>query len=128
MKDYTYQEMMKMQEDAVKRVQEMKRRSVFAAEDARQSFDPPANTPVSDVFSSSGQGVKRISMPIEFDRGTSDGPADKNRQEIKPPACDGLLDFLSRSGDTPLVLSLLLLLMSDGGDRELISALAYILL
>ena len=39
MKDYTYQEMMKMQEEAVKRVREMKKRSAFAAEDAQNTLN-----------------------------------------------------------------------------------------
>ena len=39
MRDYTYQEMMKMQEDAVRRVREMKKRSAFAAEDAQNTLN-----------------------------------------------------------------------------------------
>lgn len=131
MKDYTYQEMMKMQEDAVKRVQEMKRRSVFAVEDANRAFEQEnthKNKDITGVFTQPVSGVKRISMPIEFDSDSHSGNAHKNRQESNTPAFDGLLDILSRDGDTPLMLSLLLLLMTDGGDKELISALAYILL
>lgn len=129
MKDYTYQEMMKMQEDAVKRVQEMKRRSVFAVDDANRSFEKnDSQRTEKGSFPQPVSGVKRISMPVEFDSDSHDVKPHKNRQESNTPAFDGLLDILSRDGDTPLMLSLLLLLMTDGGDKELISALAYILL
>lgn len=129
MKDYTYQEMMKMQEDAVKRVQEMKRRSVFAVDDANQAFEHNDSRSIdSGSFSQPVSGVKRISMPVEFDSASNYDKSHKNRQESDAPAFDGLLDFLSRDGDSSLVLSLLLLLITDSGDKQLISALAYILL
>ena len=124
MRDYTYQEMMKMQEEAVKRVREMKKRSAFAAEDAENTLNSGRYEEDRRIFTNS-DGVKRISYPVEYDKRHGDFPSDENRQEIETPVCKGLADYIR---DELLIMSVIVLLSEEKTDPSLLSALAYILL
>ena len=127
MRDYTYQEMMKMQEEAVKRVREMKKRSAFAAEDAESTLNSGKYEEDRRIFTNS-DGVKRISYPVEYDKRHGDFPSDENRQEIETPVCKGLADYIRDDPDALLIISVIILLSEENADPSLLSALAYILL
>ncbi len=127
MRDYTYQEMMKMQEDAVRRVREMKKRSAFAAEDAQNTLDSDRYEEDRRIFTDAG-GAKRISFPVEYDRRHGDFPSDENRQEGETPVCKGFADYIRDDPDALLIMSVMFLLSQEKTDPSLLSALAYILL
>lgn len=85
MSDYSYQDIMRMQEEAKARVMEMRRRSRFVAE----GFDPPVrvSSPPEREEPTSGelppqQHARAISLPVEFP------PADKRQNagaRTEPP-------------------------------------------
>lgn len=126
MKNYTYKEMMKMQEDAVNRVREMKKRSAFAAEDAEKTLNSDRYEEDRRIFTDP-DGVKRISYPVEYDKLHGEFPSDKNRQENKTPVCKGLADYIREDPDALLIMSVMALLSQEESDPSLLSALAYIL-
>mgnify|MGYP004633280907 CR=1 FL=1 len=127
MRDYTYQEMVKMQEEAVRRVREMKKRSAFAAEDAQSTLNPDRYEEDRRIFTDSN-GVKRISFPVEYDKRHGDFPSDENRQEMETPVCKGLADYIRDDPDALLIMSVIVLLSEEKADPALLSALAYMLL
>ena len=65
MKDYTYQDMLKMQEDAAYRVREMKKRATIVADDARMnhfSEESEKNKGVFETFLQDSDSVLIISL------------------------------------------------------------------
>lgn len=125
MADYTYKEMMKMQNDAVRRVEDMQRRARKAA----------GLTDEQDIGESTASSVRREPQHIPQPSGylkTSEKPKETPRTEDKRET-----DFLDsiRKGfgsididsDKALILSLVLLLSQEKSDEGLLTALIYML-
>lgn len=99
MREYTYGEIMKMQEDALRRVEDMRKKS----DEAAKSFKEEAPA-----------------LPEKAEKGEARGIVKSgNGFDVRPT---GGVD-----SDTALLLSLLLLLSDEGADEELLLALLYIL-
>ena len=109
MADYSYQDMLKMQEEAAVRVREMKRRAAIAVD------EEPASAPIPDE-------VKHISYPVEIPVNTDDcsdcsEQSDASRTEA-----------LKTDADSVLVLLILVLVSSEEADPLTALALLYLLL
>lgn len=133
MNDYSYGEILRMQEEAKQRVMDMKKRS--------RSF--------ADSFSSSAPGnavpdkPKAVSLPVEYDRPfvkrrTSQcaerektGVKEENKAQKKEGLPSALKKVFGELGDDGaermFILSLCLLLVSENCDDELILSLMYLL-
>lgn len=118
MRDYTYQDMLKMQEEAAKRVREMKKRAAIAVEDESESI-PSAGS----VRKNLPDEVKHISYPVELPERTQDV---SRPQESKQPS--GLLSFLTQDKDAMLILALLAVIGQEEKDYMTSLALMYILI
>ena len=147
MADYTYNELMKMQNDAIKRAEDMQKRARESAgltknissETKQKEHIPDKATP---------DEPKRIYMPadyIEKLKGfASSSSAEKHEQkeegkkthkdDTKKEASQDFSDNLKKirddintDADKALILSLILLLSEEGADEILIMALLYIL-
>lgn len=118
MRDYTYQDMLRMQEEAAYRVREMKKRASLAMDDESESAQKKVPLP---------DEVKHISYPVEIENPVSedyenDGIAEKEKLST------GILDFLTRDKDALLILSLIAVLSTESNDYFTTYALLYLLL
>lgn len=115
MRDYTYQDMLKMQEDAANRVREMKKRAAVIVDD---NATPKKN--------SLPDQVRHISYPVELPE-TQQPSKQEEKKEYKENHI-GLIDYLKNDKDVFLILALLLILQESGECNQLTSlALLYIL-
>mgnify|MGYP006991697744 CR=1 FL=1 len=110
MVEYTYQDMVKMQEEAAVRVREMKRRAAIAVED-----DEPEKNSIPDQ-------VKRISYPVEITVSQNDENEESSGQDNSPQ------EILKADSDSVLILLILVLLSGEEADPMLSLALLYLLL
>lgn len=114
MRDYSYQDMLKMQEDAANRVREMKRRATVVLED-EGATKPEIALP---------DEVRHISYPVELPESC---PQEQKTQPTEHHT--GLIDLLTKDSDAILILALLLVLQSGEEQDQIISiALLYLLL
>lgn len=114
MQDYTYQDMLKMQEEAARRVREMKKRAALAVEEDRPA--PYAALP---------NEVKHISYPVELPPLRDE----ENRQTEEPSENKGgLIKFLTEDKDTMLILAVLAVVSQNDSDYMTSLALLYLLL
>ena len=120
MAEYTYQELMKMQNDAVRRAEDMQQK-------ARKSAGLEKN--ISEKESTPVQEPRRIPMP----KGYLDKKEDVTDKESATPENnmfdkfgDGLKN-LNIDSDKALLLSLVMLLSEENADELLIMALLYML-
>lgn len=139
MSDYSYGEIMKMQEEALRRVEEMKRR----ANEAAAAYNGEG---VENAESRPGVEVnepKRVKMPDtyldslkNYGKNSFYGELNNNNQTVieNKKAVSSGVDSIKRTlnnvnvdSDTALVLSLALLLSDEGADEEIVLALLYIL-
>lgn len=115
MKDYTYQDMLKMQEEAAVRVREMKKRAAIAVEeDEKESAEA-----VKPVFPDE---VRHISYPVELPEPVTDKSAVNDEKK------SGLLDIIKADSDSVLILFILLLLSQEETDYITSLALLYLLM
>ena len=131
MGDYSYSELMKMQNDAIKRVEDMQRK-------ARQSAGLETEKPVmrKQVVK---EEPRRIPMPDDYldnlkamaahSAESKEEKNEKGEKNEKPPAQSGggFLGDFNFDSDTALILSLILLLSQEKADETLIMALLYML-
>ena len=121
MADYTYQELIRMQNDAVRRAQEMERRAQHTAglseEKTTQKESVPPHEP------------KHIPMPEGYLRRPGEGGEKDSGnhnstdfEKIKKGFSD-----LAMDSDSALRLSLIMLLTQEGADEMLVMALIYML-
>lgn len=115
MKDYTYQDMLKMQEDAAVRVREMKRRAAIAVESEQAAEEEKEKVVIPDE-------VRHISYPVELPEQIQDK---KSEPEVKK---SGLLDIIKSDSDSMLILFILLLLSQEETDYLTSLALLYLLI
>lgn len=142
---YTDGELMKMQQDAVRRVREMQRRTQAYAEASFRPAPQQAHRPGGRLqFQPKGQPTPRQGRPApnqSRSRPHPDRPQDRHaapqnggggRQEegtLNPGrAISRLLNGIQFDSDTIIILGLAWLLFKNGGSYKLILALLYILL
>lgn len=126
MKDYSYEDILKMQEDAAKRVREMKRRAAVAVEDEAKPAEKHQREDLP-------REVKRISYPVEFDAGsgtsqTEDEEISQDNYNKSQERKQGIIEMLSEDNDAVLLMGILLLLCQDEKNYPAALALLYILL
>ena len=114
MKDYTYQDMLKMQEDAAVRVREMKRRAAIAVEEDNNKTEEKTKNVIPDQ-------VKHISYPVEIENTEYKDETITEKQPVKS-------DTLKSDGDSMLILLILILISRDEADPLTSLALLYLLL
>ncbi len=126
MADYTYTELMRMQSDAVKRVEDMQRRARRAAGiDDESKTDASQNT----------HSVRREPHHIPQPEGYLPKPERSEQPKVnKEPTGMTFLDGIKKGfdkfnidEDKALILSLVLLLSGENGDEDLLTALIYML-
>lgn len=123
---YSDADMLRMQQDAIRRVHEMQRRATHAVQSGGQSFSS----------SHQSESTRRQSVQNPFQRPISPPAPISNRehgqisQSSSPfSGIKGILDSLKGSSDTILILALLLVLLNnDEQDMLLTLALLYLLL
>ncbi len=141
MADYTYNEMMKMQNDAIKRVEEMQKRARKTVgldeKDKKEPEHPPEIT---------RDEPRRVSMPKDYlenlkryaansshkdDEPPKEHFSEPQTQKNKPPKNETGKEIpfgdLNIDEDKALLLALILLLSEEGADELLIMALIYML-
>lgn len=116
MRDYTYQDMLRMQEDAANRVREMKKRAALAMDEEPKTL--AKQVPIPDE-------VRHISYPVEIDSPVIEkSEEDEEKNEMQ----HGIIDFITQDKDVLLVLSLIALLSAENNDYITSCALMYLLL
>lgn len=118
MRDYTYQDMLRMQEEAAVRVREMKKRATLIMDD--ESEEKKDREKISKKTSLPDE-VKHISYPVEIEI-----PEKEEKPETSTYS-NGLLSFLSQDKDALLILSLLSVL-SESKDYITCGALLFLLM
>lgn len=130
MRDYTYEDVLKMQEDAARRVREMKRRAAIAVEEDEK--EPRSVNKEKIKNEDLPREVKRISYPVEFDgQGNEQFKDEKTSQDNYNESQErkqGLLEILKKDNDAILLIGILLLLCQDEKNYPAALALLYILL
>ena len=141
MADYTYNEMMKMQNDAIRRVEEMQKRARKTAgldENNKKEAEPSPEI--------SRDEPRRVSMPKDYlenlktfaansshneestaKEHNSEPPKPKTKQPQISLNKDFSLGDFNMDDDKALLLALILLLSEEGADELLIMALIYML-
>lgn len=133
MSDYTYAEIMKMQNEAVRRVEEMQKRAQ-AAVGSEKNEENKEKAPEKTE-------PKRVPMPPgwldslkEYAEKENGGPRAQKEPLKSGGAFDGFSQRLGRAigslnidSDAALILSLVLLLSEEGCDEALLLSLLYIL-
>ena len=126
MADYTYKELMRMQSDAVRRVEDMQRRARQVAGIDEDNTDEAQQNPVA---------VKREPHHIPQPEGYLPKPEKSNqhtsvKEQTGMPFLDGIkknFDKFDIDEDKALILSLVLLLSGENADEGLLTALIYML-
>ncbi len=127
MNNYSYDEIMKMQNDAVRRVEEMQRK-------AREAAGLNEKTEYEKTNENTREAPRRIPMPPGYLTGNNSEKINTNNNENSVPDfkhntknIGSVLDFLKSDSDISLILSLVLLLYEEHADEALILSLLYIL-
>lgn len=134
MADYTYSEIMKMQNDAIKRVEDMQKKArKTAGLEKEKEEKAQSNVPV--------QKPERVPMPNDYleklkDYATNSSHTQKENEAGNQPqksfvpqnaGNSGFLGDFNMDEDKALLLSLIMLLSEEKGDELLIMALIYML-
>lgn len=121
MADYTYSELMNMQNDAIKRVEDMQKRARQTAGigEKRSEAIPP-------------QQPKRVPQPNGYLQSVvkPEPPPPQKAENNVPDFIENIkqgLGSLDIDSDKALILSLVLLLSREQGNEELLTALIYML-
>ncbi len=146
MAEYSYNDIMKMQNDAIKRVNEMQKRAKTVVEEINEE-----KTQAREIQTpQNSQNIKRVKMPDDYldelksfastssyFEGNKSEPIKreyvKEKEENRPPLkpqndmLKNILGDLNMDSDKALILSLILLLTEEKADEMLILALLYIL-
>ena len=147
MAEYSYNEIMKMQNDAIKRVNEMQKRARTVVDEINEEKTVHNETPIKQ---NNQTEVNRVKMPNDyldelkkfastssyFENGENNKTHTKhqeNKKENRPQSkgqndtLKNILNDLNMDSDKALILSLVLLLTEEKADEMLILALLYIL-
>lgn len=146
MAEYSYNDIMKMQNDAIRRVNEMQKRAKSVVEDIKENTSSVVTEEVKKEYDT----PKRVKMPNDyinelkgfastsshFEENETDKVSQEYVKEKKasypPPkhqndVLKNILSDLNMDSDKALILSLVLLLAEEKADEMLILALLYIL-
>ena len=123
MADYTYQELMQMQADAIKRVEAMQKRARSTA----GLEDVPEKKKSSPEKGEAKDSPRHIPMPEGYLRGKEQSRSVS--KEEKPSSFSIRLgnSDIEIDSDKALLLSLIILLAEEGADELLLAALVYML-
>lgn len=147
MAEYSYNDIMKMQNDAIRRVNEMQRRAKTVVEEINEenvkSFDEtPQHSTSTDVkrvkmpddylnelknFASTSSYFEEPVHPKKQQYKTEEKKTTKTHPETQNDIFKNILSDLNMDSDKALILSLVLLLAEEKADEFLILALLYIL-
>ena len=121
MPDYTYNEIMKMQNDAIRRAEEMQKRARQSAglAEKNEKTEPP----------SAPQEPKHIPMPKGYLGQRQSEVEKEDKQTTQKPIKDfnSAMTDINMDSDKALLLSLIMLLSEENADELLIMALIYML-
>lgn len=117
MSDYTYHELMQMQNDAIKRVEEMQKKARVTA-----GLDEKTVSPKSDERDK----PRHIPMPEGFLKQPQNAPQHEELP-VKPLTLRLGNSDIEIDSDKALLLSLILLLAEEQADEMLLAALVYML-
>ncbi len=129
MNNYSYDEIMKMQNDAVRRVEEMQKK-------AREAAGLNEKTEYEKTYENTREAPRRIPMPPGYLTGNNSEKTNINKSgnensvnnyKYNTKNIGSVLDFLKSDSDISLILSLVLLLWEEHADETLILSLLYIL-
>lgn len=147
MAEYSYNDIMKMQNDAIKRVNEMQKRAKTVVKEINEE---KATYNETSVNKNTSQNLNRVKMPNDYldelkkfastSSHFENNESKENRREYiddkkenrpKPKGQNdmlkNILNDLNMDSDKALILSLVLLLTEEKADEMLILALLYIL-
>ena len=135
MADYTYAEIMKMQNDAIKRVEDMQKKARKTVGLEKESSEKQqGNIPV--------QKPERVPMPNDYleklkDYATNSSRTEEHKEQNnrtpeknftkQTEGNNGVFGDFNMDEDKALLLSLIMLLSEEKGDELLIMALIYML-
>ncbi len=142
MREYTYDELQKMQDKALERVRNMQMYSKEAVENTNREQNtrhapPKAERRTASVSSPPPKSGGRIKMPLNLPENrdltypsfkehfSAENQREQQQTEQKTKA--NLLDTVLKEPDEAILFSLLLLLKSEGADEALMMALLYIM-
>ena len=147
MAEYSYNEIMKMQNDAIKRVNEMQKRAQTVVDEINEEKTVHNETPIKQ---NNQTEVNRVKMPNDYldelkkfastsshfvndeNNKTQTKYREDKKETYTPPKVQNdnlknILNDLNIDSDKALILSLILLLTEEKADEMLILALLYIL-
>lgn len=150
MAEYSYNEIMKMQNDAIKRVNEMQKRAKTVVDEMNEEKEQYHSPPTKQNFP---QSVNRVKMPNDYldelknfastsshfeeSETEQNTPRDYKETQSKKQTpkqhstqkdnVKSILNDLNLDSDKALILSLILLLTEEKADEMLILSLLYIL-
>lgn len=130
MNEYSYADIMRMQEEAKQRVLEMKKRSRSYVEN---STEEKKGSSAKDAGSGIPERPRTISYPVEYDlpknsRAVDNGKKSAQKERGLSAALDNIFGNMSgEETERMFILSLCLLLVNENCDDELIMSLMYIL-
>ena len=150
MSEYSYNEIMKMQNDAIKRVNEMQKRAQTVVDEINEEKERYHETPSTQNIK---QSVNRVKMPNDyldelksfastsshFEESEAEQNTHRDYKETQSKketpkqystqkdTVKNILNDLNLDSDKALILSLILLLTEEKADEMLILALLYIL-
>lgn len=138
MADYTYSEIMRMQNDAIKRVEEMQKKARQTAGLEKENIkptdeipaEPPRRVPMpKDYLDNLKEYAAKLSSDEEEEEEkNTDHTKEENKvKKMFPNKTENIFNDLSIDEDKTLLLSLILLLSEEKGDELLIMALIYML-
>lgn len=119
--DYSYNELMQMQEQAINRVREMQQRARKTAEESGDFL--AADIPVYSEPPETEEAFEE--KPVLLPKKTVPPPAQKKKPTLK--GIGSLLEKVNLEDDTALLLPLIILLAREGADEKLLLALLYIM-
>lgn len=124
-KDYSYSEMLQMQEQAMKRVQDMQKKARQTAFEAQEELEPTSvkeipKKAVPDFFEQPKREPSHISMPVHF-KENEPVRQEENIKLVKTGEESSFLSDIFEDPDKAIILALLLLLRSEGADEILMS-------
>ncbi len=147
MAEYSYNEIMKMQNDAIKRVNEMQKRAQTVVDEINEEKTEHKEIPLKQ---NNQTEVNRVKMPNDYldelkkfastssyfensENNKTQTKHQENKKETRPQpkgqndTLKNILNDLNMDSDKALILSLVLLLTEEKADEMLILALLYIL-
>lgn len=132
MSDYTYQDMMRMQNEARERVLEMQKRSRNAADSFNGTHKTGQNNH-NENKEELPRVPRKISYPAELrESSRKNYSSDKSRKtppfDIRSSLKSVFGDLSGEDYEKMFILALCLLLTTDGADESLVMALMYLLI